>query len=51
MRMVHPHVPDALFGRLGLGARAAREPLEELVEKGRNPGRPPEAPQRGMLAA
>jgi len=43
MRVVHPDVPDALFGRFGIGARAARQAAEQLVEEGRSVDRPPRA--------
>ena len=36
MRMVHPDIPDALLGRLGLILRAACQPREERIEERRD---------------
>src|SRR5688572_24022879 len=36
VRMVHPHIPDALLGGLGLGPCAACEAYEESVEEWRD---------------
>lgn len=43
MRVMHPHVPDALFGRQGFGGRATRKAAEELVEERRSADRLPRA--------
>ena len=43
MRVVHPHVPDPVFGFLSLRAGAAREAAEQLIEERRSADRPPGA--------
>src|SRR6185503_6950423 len=43
VRVVHPDVPDALFGGIGFSGHTARQSTEQLVEEGRSVDRPPHA--------